>query len=86
MIARLRNVTDEFLLQENKDRLDEMDGISARRLCRLSDGMIGRRLTREFAAIVFDFDHRGLLPIMLLKSRSAFRDVTPETPGRPAEK
>jgi HPt (histidine-containing phosphotransfer) domain-containing protein len=27
LIARLRNVTDEFLLQENKDRLDEMDGI-----------------------------------------------------------
>jgi HPt (histidine-containing phosphotransfer) domain-containing protein len=27
LIERLRSVTDEFLLQENKDRLDEMDGI-----------------------------------------------------------
>jgi HPt (histidine-containing phosphotransfer) domain-containing protein len=27
LIKRLRHVTDEFLLQENKDRLHEMDGI-----------------------------------------------------------
>jgi HPt (histidine-containing phosphotransfer) domain-containing protein len=27
LIARLRSVTDDFLLQENKDRMDEMDGI-----------------------------------------------------------
>jgi HPt (histidine-containing phosphotransfer) domain-containing protein len=27
LITRLRNVTDEFLLQDNKDRLDEMDGV-----------------------------------------------------------
>jgi HPt (histidine-containing phosphotransfer) domain-containing protein len=27
LITRLRSVTDDFLLQENKDRMDEMDGI-----------------------------------------------------------
>jgi len=27
LIKRLRTVTDDFLLQENKDRMDEMDGI-----------------------------------------------------------
>jgi HPt (histidine-containing phosphotransfer) domain-containing protein len=27
LIKRLRHVTDDFLLQENKDRMDEMDGI-----------------------------------------------------------